>query len=157
MTSSTWDDNTIQFPRLIAEIDAAGAFDMIQPDGMRVIDSIAISMDLEPSDVCELINRAAEEWDLIKDRTFNHGPSYDIWIAEPDKWEWCFDHRFTCEDDPDGKEARQSAHEHARYLRKTYPCAYVAVRPAGKAPLPVRPPLEDEPPFKDFSASWLGL
>ena len=86
------------------------------------------------------------------------GPTYCVWIAESSDWEWKnTGSTFTCDDDPDGRGARQSAHEYARYLRDTYHCAYVAVRPAGKAPLPVRPPLEDEPPFKDFSASWLGL
>ena len=88
----------------------------------------------------------------------NPGPAYDTWIAEPDDWEWIHAQRFTCEDDPDGKGARRSAHEYARWLRKTYPCAYVAVCPAEKAPLPVyTQPEEEEPPFKDFSASWLGL
>jgi len=57
------------------------------------------------------------------------GPSYDVWIAEPDEWEWRFDQRFTCEDDPDGKGAR--------HLRQTYHCAYVAVRPTGEKPLPI--------------------
>lgn len=72
------------------------------------------------------------------------GPSYDVWIAEEETlggdtvWEWRFDSRFTCEDDPDGKGARRSAHEYARNLRQTYHCAYVAVRPAGNKPLPVR-------------------
>ena len=66
------------------------------------------------------------------------GPSYDAWIAEPDSWAWCHDARFSCEDDPTGAGARRSAHEYARYLRRTYHCAYVAVRPANCKPLPVR-------------------
>jgi hypothetical protein len=66
------------------------------------------------------------------------GPSYDVWIAEPDTWEWCHDWRSTIEGDTTGAWARQSAHWCARYLRKTYPCAYVAVRPANCKPLPVR-------------------
>ena len=78
------------------------------------------------------------------------GPSYDVWTAEQEdlgpapggralgQWEWRFDSRFTCEDDPDGKGARHSAHEYARHLRQTYRCAYVAVRPAGKKPLPIK-------------------
>lgn len=85
------------------------------------------------------------------------GPSYDVYMAEPDKWEWTHAGRFTCEDDRDGIGARRAAHLHARNLRTHYHCAYVAVRPANQLPLPVRPPLMDEPPFKDFSASWLGL
>lgn len=87
------------------------------------------------------------------------GPSttYDVWIAEqevlgfapggtyPGAWLWSHDASFTCDAiDPTEREAadasaRQSAHEHGRYLRDTYPCAYVAVRAAhlGK-PLPIR-------------------
>ena len=68
------------------------------------------------------------------------GPTYDVWIAEPDEWTWqSCGTTFTCDDDPDGKGARHFAHEHARYLRDTYPCAFVAVRRADKGlPLPVR-------------------
>jgi len=77
------------------------------------------------------------------------GPSTDVWIAEDGgiheytgaiwpSWAWRHDARFTCEDDPTGAGARRSAHEYARYLRRTYHCAYVAVRPANCKPLPVR-------------------
>jgi len=84
------------------------------------------------------------------------GPTYDVWIAEPGAhtlaralggftehhkpWTWqSCGTTFTCDDDPDGKGARHFAHEHARYLRDTYPCAFVAVRRADKGlPLPVR-------------------
>jgi hypothetical protein len=77
-------------------------------------------------------------WVDDSDLSSKPGPSYDTWIAEPDEWEWRFDQRFTSED-PDGKGARRMAHAYTRGLRKTYPCAYVAVRPAGKPPLPVNP------------------
>ena len=84
------------------------------------------------------------------------GPTYDVWIGEPGfldgldpralppgtpttaAWIWTFDLSFTCDDDPDGVGARQSAHEYARHLRNTYPCAFVAVRPSGKCPLPIK-------------------
>ena len=78
------------------------------------------------------------------------GPTYAVWFAEqeqvdsapgshfPGPWTWTHDQNFTCDDDPDGRGARRSAHEYARHLRNTYPCAYVAVRPAGQRPLPVR-------------------
>lgn len=71
------------------------------------------------------------------------GPTYDVWIAEPDNWEWqSCGMTFTCSDDPDGDGARRSAHDHARYLRNTYPCAFVAVRAATKGlPLSIRLPL----------------
>jgi hypothetical protein len=48
MTQENWLNDSIQFPRLISEIEAVGAFDLSQRDGTKVIDSIAISMDLEP-------------------------------------------------------------------------------------------------------------
>lgn len=67
------------------------------------------------------------------------GPSYQVWIAEPDSWDWLPDARFTCRDDPTGAGGRRSAHIYARYLRSVYHCAYVAVRPAQCKPLPVRP------------------
>lgn len=79
------------------------------------------------------------------------GSTYDVWIGEQeqlglapggtflgDNWIWTFDQSFTCDDDPDGKGARQSAHAYARHLRNTYPCAFVAVRPSGKCPLPIK-------------------
>jgi hypothetical protein len=78
------------------------------------------------------------------------GATYDVWIAErsrddlapgghfPGAWAWAHaGATFTCDDDPDGKGARAAAHEYARYLRKTYLCAFVAVRPAGKPPLSI--------------------
>jgi len=91
------------------------------------------------------------------------GPTYDVWIGElkPHKfmdpnsllfggktvelWTWAFDQSFTCKDDPDGKGARQSAHRYARHLRDTYPCAFVAVRPSGKCPLPIKHFAESSP------------
>jgi hypothetical protein len=84
------------------------------------------------------------------------GPTYDVWIAEPGAhtlaralggftehhkpWAWqSCGTTFTCDDDPDGKGARHFAHDYARHLRATYPCAFVAVRRADKGlPPPVR-------------------
>lgn len=78
------------------------------------------------------------------------GPTYDVWIAErseavaapggfvPGPWVWVDSGTtFTCDDDPDGRGAWASAHEYARFLRSVYPCAFIAVRPAGKPPLPI--------------------
>jgi hypothetical protein len=86
------------------------------------------------------------------------GPTYEVWIAERTAlhptvgpggyfvdgwhWPWIHDSSYTCEDDADGRSARAAAHEYARHLRKTYPCAFVAVRPAGKPPLPIHPSCE---------------
>ena len=82
-------------------------------------------------------------WEWVEDLADRAGPTYDVWIAEPDNWEWqSCGMTFTCSDDPNGDGARQHAHDHARYLRNTYPCAFVAVRAATKGlPLPVRLPL----------------
>lgn len=63
MTTRNWNDNSIQFPRLIAEAEAAGAF---KPS---IIKAMAESMDLERVEVIELIDRAQHEWDKIKSRT----------------------------------------------------------------------------------------
>ncbi len=106
------------------------------------------------------------------------GPTYDVWIAEPGAhtlaralggltehhkpWAWqSCGTTFTCDDDPDGKGARHFAHDYARHLRATYPCAFVAVRRADKGlPPPVHnpdaPALAGEGEMDDFSSSWLG-
>jgi hypothetical protein len=86
------------------------------------------------------------------------GPTYDVWTGKPGyldgldpevlppgtpataTWVWALDQSFTYDDDPDGKGARQSAHAYARHLRNTYSYAFVAVRPSGKAPLPIKHP-----------------
>jgi hypothetical protein len=83
------------------------------------------------------------------------GPTYDVWMAErtavrrpgPHRASFCLSYQwswvhagttFTCDNDPDGKGARRAAHDYARYLRSTYPCAFVAVRPNSRGmPLPI--------------------
>lgn len=84
--------------------------------------------------------------------------TYIVWMAEqetlgfppggtyPGPWVWRSDASFCCdvidpafELEAANASARQQAHEHARYLRNTYPCAYVAVRDADRGqPLPIR-------------------
>ena len=54
---SLWDDNSVQFPRLICEIEATHDLD---------IDALAESMSLEPADVCHLLNRALVAFEEIK-------------------------------------------------------------------------------------------
>ena len=58
-----WDNNTIQFPRLIAELQMAGAFTT------EVMEALKDSMDLQESDIDELIARAEVLWDKIKEDT----------------------------------------------------------------------------------------
>lgn len=58
---SKWEDNSIQFPRLIAEAVAAGVWDD-KSDAFRLM---CDSMDLEPKEVFEVIDRAQKEWEKI--------------------------------------------------------------------------------------------
>lgn len=53
-----WDCNDVQFPRLIAEINAT-------QDGLD-FDALAASMDLSVEDVESLFDRADQAWELIK-------------------------------------------------------------------------------------------
>lgn len=57
---SLWDDNSIQFPRLISEAEAAGLFTL------ENLESIGAEMDLDAEDICELIDRAQHKWDNVK-------------------------------------------------------------------------------------------
>ena len=54
-----WKDNSIQFPRLIAELEAAGAF---TPE---VTEQLCESMDLTVDEISELVDRAQYTWDNI--------------------------------------------------------------------------------------------
>lgn len=57
--SDPWLNDDIQFPRLIAEAEAAGAFTT------DVIGAMASSMDLSVDEVLELLERAGGKWDAI--------------------------------------------------------------------------------------------
>jgi hypothetical protein len=61
--TSNWDNNNIQFARLIAEAEAAGAFTL------KVMRDMADSMDLDVGYVSELIDRAQISWEDIKAKT----------------------------------------------------------------------------------------
>lgn len=58
-----WQNNAIQFPRLIAELEAAGGFTE------AVVQDLQTSMDLDERDIYELIDRAQAQWDRIKENT----------------------------------------------------------------------------------------
>ena len=60
---SLWEVDGLQFARLIAETEVAGAFTA------DAIDDMADAMDLESGEICELIERAQAVWDKIKERT----------------------------------------------------------------------------------------
>ena len=62
MSNKNWSDNTIQFPRLIAEAEAAGAFTP------KVAEDMCNSMDLTMDELSEIVGRAQDEWEKIKGR-----------------------------------------------------------------------------------------
>ena len=55
-----WLDDSIQFPRLIAEAEAVGCF-----TGQEFAD-LAEGMDLTRLELCQLIDRAQAEWEKVK-------------------------------------------------------------------------------------------
>jgi hypothetical protein len=63
MSDESWARNYIQFPRLIAEIEAAGGFTD------KLMQDLQTSMDLTEEDIFELIGRAQTIWDNIKATT----------------------------------------------------------------------------------------
>jgi hypothetical protein len=58
--TAQWQRSDLQYPRLIAEILATGAFDT----NLRT--AICDSMDLEPHQLDELLHRAESDWTTIK-------------------------------------------------------------------------------------------
>lgn len=61
--NTNWENNNIQFPRLIAEMEIAGLF------RHRNVCIVAESMDLDCEEIYEIIERAQKEWDKIKSKT----------------------------------------------------------------------------------------
>jgi hypothetical protein len=61
VTNPVWDDDNIQFPRLIAELEA-----VLTPEQYR---EVAESMDLDMPELMELFERARKKWDAIKAKT----------------------------------------------------------------------------------------
>lgn len=57
---SNWDNNSIQFPRLLSEIYANCEIDF---------DVLCDSMDLTPDEILEIFQRADNERQAIKERT----------------------------------------------------------------------------------------
>jgi hypothetical protein len=57
---SKWEDNSVQFPRLIAEAEAAGLW--CDKVGVQLM---CESMDLDTEEVFEIIERAQTVWDKI--------------------------------------------------------------------------------------------
>lgn len=57
---SKWQDNSFQFPRLLAEINATG---VISPKSLKLL---ATEMDCKVEDVQDILKRATEVFDKIK-------------------------------------------------------------------------------------------
>ena len=60
MSNANWNNDAIQFPRLIAEIMATQDLDMV---------ALCDAMDLELPHLNELFDRADAEWERIKEQT----------------------------------------------------------------------------------------
>lgn len=58
-----WANNAIQFPRLITELQVAGAFTS------PVVVNLLESMDLTANEVFEIVDRADKVWEEIKKQT----------------------------------------------------------------------------------------
>jgi hypothetical protein len=68
MGKGTWGNDGIQFPRLLAEINAVGLT-------TAQIKALCVSMDLQPAQITELLERAECEWEALKDRS-HEPPEY---------------------------------------------------------------------------------
>lgn len=60
--NKNWKRDDIQFPRLIAELEAVGAFTP------RVMKSLRESMDLENEDIGDIVSRAQVVWEWMIDQ-----------------------------------------------------------------------------------------
>lgn len=62
-----WENDSIQFPRLLAEINMVCPLSkVLTPTQMN---ELCESMDLQVSDINEIFSRAQDTWDKIKSRT----------------------------------------------------------------------------------------
>jgi len=59
--NSNWEENLLQFPRLLAEINAVGL-----SDGQ--LEALSIHMDLPVERILEIFERAEKTWDMIKEK-----------------------------------------------------------------------------------------
>ena len=64
MRDEKWSDNSIQFPRLLAEIAAVVEFS--EDDWNALLES----MDLETDQLSELFDRAQDAWEEIKEENY---------------------------------------------------------------------------------------
>ena len=73
-TSDTWSMDAIQFPRLLAKINA---IDLTQ----QQVEQLCEAMDLEPHHLDEIFNRAEERWKAIKADSLHGRPGLDHYAA----------------------------------------------------------------------------
>lgn len=62
---ANWENDAIQFARLISELNAAGMFSR---ESRRQIRTVCTSMDITESQFAELVERADDAWNGCKDR-----------------------------------------------------------------------------------------
>lgn len=60
MSDENWKNNQLQYPRLIAEMEAAGVFDR------EMLSTLTEEMDLTSDEVMDLVGRAQKDWDRTK-------------------------------------------------------------------------------------------
>lgn len=70
-----WDVDHVQFTRLLDEINAAGLTE-------NQVKTVAASMDLQPSEVKELLNRASARWDDLKPLLLKKTPLTEDQVSE---------------------------------------------------------------------------
>lgn len=71
-----WEDNSIQFPRFIAECEAAGFFSQSEPALEDCFGAVCASMDLVGLELAEIIERAQTAWEEAK---MKHCPPPTRW------------------------------------------------------------------------------
>ncbi len=59
-SNNKWENNELQFARLIAEIEANGGF------SEQLVQDLCSSMDLEKDQIFSLVDRAQDFWDKAK-------------------------------------------------------------------------------------------
>lgn len=74
MANTLWDNNLVQFARLLCEVGAT--CDVLS------IEALAQSMDLEVGDVLELFERAHHTWELAKAEVVNPGVMDELFDRE---------------------------------------------------------------------------
>jgi len=61
-SQENWENDSIQFARLIDELEAVGGFTN------EIVEDLCASMDLERDELFEIVERAQKVWDDIKAR-----------------------------------------------------------------------------------------